>query len=343
MKPTRIRLIAGQSSGREWVASDAPSGSRVDVGNSENASWKVSAPGVKGLHLQLYWDGTRLWVADLHNAGGVGMGGALIRDWTALDNGSRITFGSAALQVEAPDATDIAPPAQHAKKSGRPSSPDRSALRGIPTQVAAEAAAQPQSTKLTSLDGVPKGSPDSAPTPPPVIGAGVERISNPNTKSASPSAAPRFAPPPPEGEAGSKDDENSKASTRTRILGGTLLIAAVAVLLMPGPEPQNTVAPTSESTAPAALPAPNYEAQIRPIQPTVPTPEELSEGALTPARQAADALLGGRTWEAADRYAGLSEQDPANSTYRLLSRLLARELRLRCQDDPDAYGDRCAR
>jgi hypothetical protein len=258
-----------------------------------------------------------------------------------LHDGSRITFGGAALQVSGPTAKELVRASSEPADVSRTSAPDESALKGIPTQVATEDTSAPHSTKLTSLSDVPNSSQDAAPTPPPIIGAGVERVSSPAREGARKSGAARFAPPPPDEELSSASGKKTGIPKRTLIMGGSLAVALLVVLLMPGADEPQSSNSDDVSSAQPPIQLEVHEPQIRPRVPVAVSPEELDDGALTPSRQAADALLAGRTWEAADRYAGLSVSEPSNSTYALVARLLERELRNRCQDDPDAHGDRC--
>src|SRR5689334_14703918 len=72
----RVRLVKGRSVGALWdVSTDIPE-ARIALGSGANVGWRVEAPGVAEMHIELFWDGTALWIADaLEGAGNVKVDG----------------------------------------------------------------------------------------------------------------------------------------------------------------------------------------------------------------------------------------------------------------------------
>lgn len=95
----RVHLERGRSSGHLWEVGPSAAGARIDVGSSPNCVWQVHAPGVRPFHLEMFWDGEVLWVADLEGAE-VRIDGQTVDDWYATANGTRIELGGASMRVE---------------------------------------------------------------------------------------------------------------------------------------------------------------------------------------------------------------------------------------------------
>lgn len=96
----RVRLLRGQSGTFDWSIGPAHPEARLTVGSAIDATWAVEGPGVLPYHLELFWDGRRLWVADATRTGSVELDGRAIVDWVQVEDGSEIVFGSAAMAVE---------------------------------------------------------------------------------------------------------------------------------------------------------------------------------------------------------------------------------------------------
>lgn len=345
-RKTLVRLVRGKSSGMEWAPDDDVPGARVDIGSGAHASWRIDAAGVKPHHLQLYWDGVQLWAADLHGVGDLQHNGQPIRDWEPLSHGSALKFGGAMLQVSGPTAESIQSSRAQVEEESL------SVPTGLSLEAFSEAEEEPTGERglknaKTRLVGTPEERELYQPTPAPrpVVGAGVERLDQMKSPSdtRSEEQRPRFPKPPPIGEASSQASGPFGQSPRTLAMGAILVLSFVGVLMMedPAPEPLDTPVPED---AGAAAPAPEpYLPQVRARSLPFPSEEEIEEGALTPSRRAADALIQGQEWEAADLYAGLVETHPDETAYRIILRTLQRRLLLRCQSDPESEGDRCAR
>lgn len=96
----RVRLVKGQSSGHVWEVHAQTPNARIDIGSSDRAAWRVVAPTMKPNHVDLYWDGQTLWIADLNDARDVRVDGERVADWTMVDGLSRLEFGGAVFVVE---------------------------------------------------------------------------------------------------------------------------------------------------------------------------------------------------------------------------------------------------
>ncbi len=96
----RVSLINGDSKSREWMVDARSIGARVDVGSGPDCAWSVRAPGIAPRHLEMYWDGEVLWVANAGGTSSVKVDGLVVDDWYATGQGSSIEFGAAAMRVE---------------------------------------------------------------------------------------------------------------------------------------------------------------------------------------------------------------------------------------------------
>ncbi len=143
----RVHLESGRSSGDKWEVDASAAGVRIDVGAAQACVWQVQAPGVAPQHLEMYWDGEVLWVADLDGAA-VRIDGQLVDDWYATAHGSRIEFGQAKMRVE----TSFAP----SMDDDRPSSPSPTGRTVLDRPGLADAA--------TRVDSGARGMVDSAAT-----------------------------------------------------------------------------------------------------------------------------------------------------------------------------------
>lgn len=167
----RVRLVKGQSAGGLWdVSSEIPE-ARIALG--KKATWRVDAPGVADTHVELFWDGAALWVADaLEGAGNVRVDGQHIDTWYALSGRARVEFGGAALLVETSLVADLsagvndawhvasAPAAPaHALAAG----PSKQEMALIATQIAKpqQGSSQQYDIGATKLVSMPEGNRES--------------------------------------------------------------------------------------------------------------------------------------------------------------------------------------
>jgi hypothetical protein len=95
----RVELVKGQSSLGAWETDAKAAGARVEVGSDPECAWRVVAAGVQPYHVEMYWDGEVLWVADAGDNPSVKVDGMAIDDWCATAHGSRVEFGDAQLRV----------------------------------------------------------------------------------------------------------------------------------------------------------------------------------------------------------------------------------------------------
>lgn len=73
---------------------------RLSLGSAADAGWPIEAPGVHGMHCELFWDGQTLWVADSQRVGGVFLDGSRVYDWTQVHGPAELRFGQASLDIE---------------------------------------------------------------------------------------------------------------------------------------------------------------------------------------------------------------------------------------------------
>lgn len=105
--------MRGSSAGAVWEISAEYPEARLTLGADPSAGWPIEAPGVHPIHCELFWDGTALWVADTHGAGGVFLDGQRVSEWVQIQGPCELRFGTAALDVE------TSPPA-HEQMVSRP-------------------------------------------------------------------------------------------------------------------------------------------------------------------------------------------------------------------------------
>jgi len=174
----RAQLVRGSSSGAVWeISADYPE-ARLTIGADPSAGWPIQAAGVQPVHCELFWDGTALWVADTHGAGGVFLDGQRVAEWVQIQGPAELRFGTAALDIETsppeheqmasrPDAarpvtmTDMHLPPEDARRSGPifggaasdDSIPelDAAATRVVASPLAPPAAPEPPSDALADL------------------------------------------------------------------------------------------------------------------------------------------------------------------------------------------------
>nr|MDQ3031020.1 FHA domain-containing protein [Myxococcota bacterium] len=100
----RVQLVRGQSGAQHWGIDGQYPEARLTIGSAPDAGWPVQGIGVQPYHLELFWDGRSLWVADTRRVGGVTVDGRAVSDWVQIRGRSEISFGSAGLQIETADA-----------------------------------------------------------------------------------------------------------------------------------------------------------------------------------------------------------------------------------------------
>lgn len=92
--------MRGSSAGAVWeISADYPE-ARLTVGSDPSAGWSIQAAGVQPMHCELFWDGTALWVADTHGAGGVFLDGQRVSEWTQIHGPAELRFGAASMDIE---------------------------------------------------------------------------------------------------------------------------------------------------------------------------------------------------------------------------------------------------
>lgn len=100
----RVQLVRGQSGGARWEIDASYPEARLSVGSAPDAGWPVRGIGVMPVHFELFWDGRALWIADTRRVGGVTMNGRPVGDWAQIRGRVEVSFGSAAMLIEADDA-----------------------------------------------------------------------------------------------------------------------------------------------------------------------------------------------------------------------------------------------
>lgn len=97
----RVRLATGESSEKLWdISSDTPE-ARVDIGASTVCSWVVQARGVAPRHVELFWNGSTLWVGNATRDDSVRIDGKTFSEWHEVSGTVRLEFGEAVMFVEA--------------------------------------------------------------------------------------------------------------------------------------------------------------------------------------------------------------------------------------------------
>ncbi|WP_291990821.1 FHA domain-containing protein [Luteitalea sp.] len=100
MSWARATLRRGTSAGSVWQVDQNYPQARVVVGSSPAAGWVVTGPGITMFHIELYWDGNALYVADPQAAGDVRLNGQSVSTWVQVQGRGQLTFGQAILDLE---------------------------------------------------------------------------------------------------------------------------------------------------------------------------------------------------------------------------------------------------
>jgi hypothetical protein len=96
----RATLLRGASSGSVWEVDSKYPQARVVVGSASNAGWVVTGPGISPFHVELYWDGSTLYVSDPQAAGDVRLNGQPVHAWTQVQGRAQLVFGRAIMDLE---------------------------------------------------------------------------------------------------------------------------------------------------------------------------------------------------------------------------------------------------
>ncbi|GAB4200380.1 MAG: hypothetical protein OHK0013_11350 [Sandaracinaceae bacterium] len=200
MSWARATLLRGASSGSIWQVDENYPQARVTVGSAPNAGWVVTGPGIALFHVELYWDGNALYVADPQGVGDVRLNGTPVREWVQVQGRGQLVFGHAIMDLE----TSVAEPTSMTRDPG--AAPRISApLLGEATRVATTGDLENERTRMAAspLDdatiarSVPPPTPASPPRPsvrpppPPSPGAAAPAPLPPAP------LAPAAPPPPP--------------------------------------------------------------------------------------------------------------------------------------------------
>jgi hypothetical protein len=97
----RVRLETGESSDKLWDVSSDTAEARVDIGSSPVCAWVVRARGVAPRHVELFWNGSTLWVGNATGDGSVRIDGKTFSEWHQVSGSLRLEFGEAVMFVEA--------------------------------------------------------------------------------------------------------------------------------------------------------------------------------------------------------------------------------------------------
>ncbi|MFW5875993.1 MAG: FHA domain-containing protein [Myxococcota bacterium] len=101
----RVRLTRGRSRQQVWDVDSGTEPAMLIVGSGSRTDWRIHAPGVVGAHLELLWDGSRLWLHPLEGACSVD--GAPLSDWCQLAGRTRLELGDAVLIAEASESAAV--------------------------------------------------------------------------------------------------------------------------------------------------------------------------------------------------------------------------------------------
>ena len=96
----RATLLRGASGGSVWEVDASYPQARVVVGSAPNAGWVVTGPGIAAFHVELYWDGSTLYVSDPQAAGDVRLNGQPVHAWTQVQGRAQLVFGRAIMDLE---------------------------------------------------------------------------------------------------------------------------------------------------------------------------------------------------------------------------------------------------
>ncbi|MCS6858523.1 MAG: hypothetical protein NZM37_12475, partial [Sandaracinaceae bacterium] len=100
MVAARLTIRHGNSSRSSWEIEHSQRGIRIVVGSDPRAGWVIQSPGVAPFHVEFYWDGQLLHVADASGIGDVRWNGSPVRGWIPLAHSGELAFGSALLGIE---------------------------------------------------------------------------------------------------------------------------------------------------------------------------------------------------------------------------------------------------
>lgn len=207
-------LSRGQSSVPRVAYGPAVPAMRTLVGAGPGADWVLQAQGVAQQHVELAWDGTRLWARDVGTSQGTFVSGSrLAGDWIELQAGLELALGSAVLAVVLPGATAAAASASADAHGDALDSAgaDRTMIVESPYDQQQPAPAARPTLPMAATN--PHGAPRIAAVPPPRVTPGALRavsgatessesgeatmaISLPEDDRSAPSTSPgTFAPP----------------------------------------------------------------------------------------------------------------------------------------------------
>jgi hypothetical protein len=96
----RVVLVGSRPPAGRWHIDSSQGPICMLVGSGPRCSWQIRRPGVAIAHAGLYWDGHRLWIADVHGVGGVAVDGVPVRAWQPIAGRVRIDIGTAVMVAE---------------------------------------------------------------------------------------------------------------------------------------------------------------------------------------------------------------------------------------------------
>lgn len=95
-----LRLRAGASPWPSWKFDQSDRGLRITVGADPHCDWQISSAGVEEQELEIIFTGRALLVRSARPYEGARLDGQRLGDgWTALNDGARLNFGFAAIDV----------------------------------------------------------------------------------------------------------------------------------------------------------------------------------------------------------------------------------------------------
>lgn len=183
MSWARATLRRGTSSGSVWQVDANYPQARVAVGSASNAGWVVTGPGIANFHVELYWDGNALYVADTQGVGDVRLNGQPVRQWTQVQGRGQLVFGHAILELETAvaEATAMVRDPGTAPRISLVDERTRVAQPGSVSPPTAEIELENEATRVaSSLDEIPPSKAQVSMRPP-----------------APPGRGPSVPPPPP--------------------------------------------------------------------------------------------------------------------------------------------------
>jgi hypothetical protein len=286
--------VRGSSAGAVWeISADYPE-ARLTIGADPSAGWVIAAAGVQPVHCELFWDGTALWVADTHGAGGVFLDGQRVSEWMQIHGPAELRFGAASLDIETsppaheqmvsrPDharpatVTDMhAPPERRNRPifGGAASDDSIPELDAAATRVVASPALPSPALPMAPPASAPSSGGAMADLRPrlggqPVAGSAeaTRMVAMPVARPAAPARPPASPPAPAQGPAAVVAPPPAPPS-----LGAPNLAAVAppmppppadpAYVLAPPPGPDGSAAFAPPPAAPAASPKPSPFAQV---------------------------------------------------------------------------------